>query len=159
MRIYVPVTEEDREALAASPTPSRLPLGPGRPAWAVTPSARAERPGEDAEDLEYEALQDAVYADLTGIGGGSTTASATAQSRRHGVIAGDVPDHLLAEASQTGGAFGVKVETAAQMEVASVHVTEHSTEHILADDTDPALLWFDSSEVPAALAYLAERSA
>ena len=59
MRIYLPLTAPDRASLELAST--RLELPAGRAAWAVTASAERDFPGEDLEDLEYEALQDAVH--------------------------------------------------------------------------------------------------
>ena len=54
MRIYLPLTATDRASLELAIT--RLELPAGRAAWAVTASGERDFPGEDLEDLEYEAL-------------------------------------------------------------------------------------------------------
>lgn len=141
MRIYLPLTAPDRASLALAST--RLELAEGRAAWTVTDSARRDFPSEDLEDLEYEALQDAVH---VAYGAGDPTARAL-------VIAADVPDAVLAEASD-GGAFGVLLRSPAPARIASFHVTELDAAAAEADDTDPALLWFDAAEASDALAYL-----
>ena len=141
MRIYLPLTATDRASL--EPASTRLELPAGRAAWAVTASAERDFPGEDLEDLEYEALQDAVH---VAYGAGDATARAL-------VLAADVPDAVLGEAPD-GGAFGVLLSSSASARIASFHVTELDAAAAEADDTDPALLWFDVVEAREALAYL-----
>lgn len=142
MRIYLPLDETDRPLLLAARR--ELDLEAGREAWAVSAQARAERPGEDEEDLEYDALQDAVHIALT----------RAAPTSRALVLAADVADSALEPATEDGGPFGVRLGTGARAVVASYHVTEQDARTAAADDTDPALLWFDTSEGPGALAYL-----
>ncbi len=155
MRIYVPLLPADIEVLRRAETPAgRLALASGRPAWAVTPAARDDRAGEDLDDLEYDALQDAVYANLE-----DPARRSASGGRRLGVVAGDVSDQAVADASHTGGAFGVVMARGEELRIASLHVTEQGAAAIRADDTDPALLWFDVAELPAALDYLAEPAA
>lgn len=146
MRIYLPVDPSEHEPLRAGA--GDLELAAGRGAWAVTASARADRPDEDAEDLEYDALQDAVYAALT-------AGEGTDPRRRVLVAAGDVPDRAVAEAGEEAGAYGVVLIAPAALRIAALHVTELGAQAIEEDDTDPALLWFDASEGAQALAYLA----
>lgn len=143
MRIYLPLTPTDPPALENAG--GHLELTAGRPAWAVTAEARADRPGEDEEDLEYDALQDAVHIAL----------SQGADDARALVIAADVPDAMTAPAAEEGGAFGVSLRETASARIASFHVTELDAAAAAADDTDPALLWFDASEGAAALEFLA----
>lgn len=146
MRIFLPLIAEDRPSLTDD-EPELL-LEVGRAAWAVTPSARADRPDEDPEDLEYDALQDAVHVGLmTG-----------ARTSRALVIAADVPDSALGGAEDTGGAYGVVTLRETTARVAALHVTEQDAEGADADDTDPALLWFDASEADEAIAYLDARA-
>lgn len=141
MRIYLTLTAEDRAALESART--ALPLTPGRAAWAVTAQGRTAFPGEDEEDLEYEALQDAVH-----------VAHSTGSPRERAlVIAADVPDTTIVEA-EDGGAFGVRLTAEASARIASIHVTELDAAAAEADDTDPALLWFDAAEPAEALAFL-----
>ncbi|MFC7376296.1 DUF6912 family protein [Brachybacterium sp. GCM10030267] len=142
MRIYLPLTTGDRRALESAG--SDLELAPGRAAWAVTTPARADRPDEDEEDLEYEALQDAVHVAF----------SASAASDRALVIAADVPDRITRPADEEGGAFGIVLSGSTRARIASLHVTELDAASAEADDTDPALLWFDASEGSEALAFL-----
>lgn len=159
MRIYVPLLPDDEAGLSATGAlPGRLALAADRPAWAVTPEARADRPGEDPEDLEYDAMQDAVYAALEGSAGtaGGASAKRVTGDRRVGILAGDVPDTALAAASATGGAFGVVLTAPAELRIASAHVTELGADAARADDTDPALLWFDVAETAEALSFLRE---
>lgn len=141
MRIYLPLTATDRASLELAST--RLELPAGRAAWAVTASAERDFPGEDLEDLEYEALQDAVH---VAYGAGSPT-------QRAMVIALDVPDAAIGDAAD-GGAFGVLLGTPASAAAASSSVTWKLAIRAEADDTDPALLWFDVVEAREALAYL-----
>lgn len=141
MRIFLPLDPGDHAVLTASRT--RLELAADRPAWAVTAEARAERPGVDEEDLDYDALQDAVHVAL----------QAAAPAERALVIAADVPDPDLAAATDTGGAYGVRTTADTTARIAALHVTELDAAAAEADDTDPALLWFDVSEGAAALAY------
>lgn len=142
MRIFLPLSVADRPVIAASG--SQLALEAGRAAWAVTAEARADRPGEDEEDLEYDALQDATHIALRG----------AAPEARVMVIAADVSDAALQPAGEAGGAYGVVTGSDARAEIASFHVTELDAQAAAADDTDPALLWFDVSEPAAALAFL-----
>jgi hypothetical protein len=142
MRIYLPLTAQDRPVLQAGG--GVVELGVGRAAWAVTGEVRAEHPGEDEEDLEYEALQDAVHVAF----------AAAESSARVLVLAADVPDRAVAPATEDGGAFGVTLTQACSAPLASVHVTEQDAAAAEADDTDPALLWFDTTEGQDALAFL-----
>lgn len=147
MRIYLPLTGADPGAFHGAPGGATFPVAPGTAAWAVTAAARADRPGEDVEDLEYDALQDAVYAAL------ENGPSPVRGTQRVAVLAGDVADGAVREAV-AGGAFGVEIARAAELRIASVHVTEQGAEAVRADDTDPALLWFDVAEAADALDYL-----
>lgn len=146
MRIYLPVDPSEHDPLRAGAR--TLELAPGRAAWAVTAAARADRPEEDGEDLEYDALQDAVYAGLV-------AGEGTDPRRRVLVVAGDVPDRAVAEAGEEAGAYGVVLTAPAALRIAALHVTELGARAIEDDDTDPALLWFDASEGAAALEYRA----
>jgi hypothetical protein len=141
MRIYLPLTASDRASLELAS--SRVELAVGRAAWAVTEPAQHDFPGADLEDLEYEALQDAVHVAYSSGGAG----------QRALVIAADVADDVLEEAAD-GGAFGVLLRAPASARIASFHVTELDAAAAEADDTDPALLWFDAAEAAAALSYL-----
>ena len=142
MRIYLPLADEDRPALLSARREIDLPAG--REAWAVTAEARADRPGEDIEDLEYDAVQDAVHVAL----------QAVEPDARALVMAADVADKALEGATSTGGAYGVRLVSGARAVIASFHVTEQEARTAEQDDTDPALLWFDASEGPSALAQL-----
>lgn len=142
MRIYLPLADEDRPALLSARREIDLPAG--REAWAVTAEARADRPGEDIEDLEYDAVQDAVHVAL----------QAVEPDARALVMAADVADRALEGATSTGGAYGVRLVSGARAVIASFHVTEQDARTAEQDDTDPALLWFDASEGPSALAQL-----
>ncbi|PZP14962.1 MAG: hypothetical protein DI611_10420 [Brachybacterium faecium] len=142
MRIYLPLADEDRPALLSARREIDLPAG--REAWAVTAEARADRPGEDIEDLEYDAVQDAVHVAL----------QAVEPDARALVMAADVADKALEGATSTGGAYGVRLVSGARAVIASFHVTEQDARTAEQDDTDPALLWFDASEGPSALAQL-----
>lgn len=151
MRIYLPLLDADADALAAiDASPARVRLVADRPVWGVAPAAQAEHPGQDEEDLEYEALQDAVYAAL------ESSPRPVTGARRVAVLAGDVSDGAVADASATLGAFGLRAVRAEDVRLVSVHVTELGADAVRADDTDPALLWFDIAEVAAALAYLGQ---
>lgn len=155
MRIYVPLQDPDIATLSADPgtTVARMRLDEGRAAWAATAEAREDRAGEDLEDLEYEALQDAVHAAL------ERGARPAQGAERVGVLAGDVSDGALEDASADGGAFGVRMGRAEDLRIASIHVTELGAATIRADDTDPALLWFDAAEAATAIDYLRSPSA
>lgn len=142
MRIYLPLLSQDHPVLESGQR--LIDLDSGRAAWAVTAEASGDRPGQDVEDLEYEALQDAVHVAFTAAEG----------SARVLVIAADVPDGAIAAASEDGGAFGVRLQEPHVAKIASFHVTEQDAEAAKADDTDPALLWFDAAEGPDALVYL-----
>lgn len=142
MRIFLPLFAEDRAVITASGL--QLVLGAGRAAWAVTAEARADRSGEEEEDLEYDAIQDATHIALSG----------AAPDARVMVIAADVPDASLQPAGETGGAYGVVTVADTRAKIASFHVTELDAQSAAADDTDPALLWFDVSEGAEALAFL-----
>lgn len=143
MRIYLPLATEDRDHLVRANT--RIELPAGREAWAVTVAARADRPETDEEELEYEALLDAVHVAFQ-------DADPTSRAL---VIAADVPDPALDDGSDEQGAFGVRARTRTLAAIASFHVTELDARSAEADDTEPALLWFDAAEGPAALSYLA----
>jgi hypothetical protein len=141
MRIYLLVTSHDATALRSGG--ARLPLEAGRLVWGVSSAARDDQGATDLEELEYEALQDAIFSAL----------QQSAPTRRGVALAGDLPDAALAEASTEGGAFGLRVQGEQTLVIASAHVTELDAARAEADDTDPALLWFDVAELPAALDY------
>lgn len=142
MRLYLPLTPQDRPAIQEART--RIDLDEGRAAWAVTTEASSDRPGEDEEDLEYEALQDAVHVAFT----------AAREDQRVLVIAADVPDRAIVPATEDGGAFGIRLRERCSARIASFHVTEQDARTADADDTDPAVLWFDAGEGPDAIAFL-----
>lgn len=142
MRIYLPLTTQDRAVLESAG--GRVDLAGGRAAWAVTAEVRTDRPGQDEEDLEYDALQDAIHIAFSG----------GASSSRALVIAADVPDAAVGPATEEGGAFGISLPEDVSARIASFHVTELDAAAAEADDTDPALLWFDATEGPDALAFL-----
>ncbi|ATG54439.1 hypothetical protein CFK41_06400 [Brachybacterium ginsengisoli] len=142
MRLYLPLTPQDRPAIQDAR--ANVDLEEGRAAWAVTSEASADRPGEDEEDLEYEALQDAVHVAFTG----------ARSTERVLVIAADVPDGAVLPATEDGGAFGIRLRELRSARIASFHVTEQTAEAADADDTDPALLWFDAGEGSEALEFL-----
>lgn len=142
MRIYLPLSAADRTTLESSF--SGLELIQGRAAWGVTGSARTDNPDQDEEDLEYEAMQDAVHVALLSV-------DATARAL---VIAADVPEGDVEAAEENGGAFGVEIRRTTRARIASFHVTELDAAAAAQDDTDPALLWFDASEGADAVAYL-----
>lgn len=146
MRIYVPLQPVDADALRSGS--SRLELATGRVVWGVAPAARRDRPDADAEELEYDAIQDATYQgieDAVAAGSGEQAVL---------VIAGDAPDGGLEDASGTAGAFGLRAREPLPVRVASVHVTALSALSARADDTDPALLWFDAAEAATAVESL-----
>ncbi|MBK0332203.1 hypothetical protein I8D64_12430 [Brachybacterium sp. MASK1Z-5] len=141
MRIFAPVGPADHDALRSGA--ARIALETGRLIWGVSDAARAERAEEDVEELEYDALQDAVFSALGQVD----------PRMRALVLAGDVPDASLADASEDGGAFGLRLAREGALVIASAHATELDAAAAEVDDTDPALLWFDASELPAALDY------
>lgn len=141
MRIYLPLLAPDRPSLQDGRRV--IDLDAGRAAWAVTTEASTDHPEQDEEDLEYEALQDAVHVAFT----------ATEGSERVLVIAADLPDAVIAAATEDGGAFGIRVRERRSAKIASFHVTEQTAEAAEVDDTDPALLWFDAGEGRDALAF------
>ena len=146
MRIYLPLLAQDRPALREGR--ALIDLEPGRAAWAVTSEASADRPGQDEEDLEYEALQEAVHVAFT----------AAERSERVLVIAADAPDDVIDAATEEGGAFGIRMRERRSARIASFHVTEQDAATAEADDTDPALLWFDAGEGQDAFVFLETRT-
>lgn len=142
MRVYLPVLPAEHDLIRSGA--ARLPIAAGRDAWRVGAEARASVPG-DEEDLEYEAMQDAVHVALGAAEAGS----------RALIVAGDVPDALIGEGDPTTGLYGATAISDAQLKIASLHVTELDASAAAASDTDPALLWFDAQEGAAALDYLA----
>lgn len=153
MRIYLPLTAADRAHLAQTPAGAArvlLPLERGRRAWAVTEGVLGDQVGADMEDLEYEAMQEAVHVAMT-------AALAAGQDGRLIVVAGDSPENAWTEDAAVGGAYGLRLQRDEALALASVHVTELTARAVDADDTDPALLWFDVAEVPAALDYAEHR--
>lgn len=141
MRIFAPVGPADHDTLRSGA--ARLSLEEGRPVWGVSDAALAERAGEDVEELEYDAMQDAVFSALGQVD----------PRMRALVLSGDVADGSLADASEDGGVFGLRLAREATLVIASAHATELDAAAAEVDDTDPVLLWFDASELPAALDY------
>ncbi len=141
MRIFLPLTAADRSALTTGAT--RLALDEGRLAWAVTAEARADLNG-DEEDLEYEAMQDAVHVALT----------AAAPDQRIMILAGDVPTGDVTSGPEEAGLFGCRLQRPSTLRLASMHVSELTAAGHEASDTDPGLFWFDASEAADALESL-----
>ncbi|MCS6710999.1 hypothetical protein JSY14_02830 [Brachybacterium sp. EF45031] len=148
MRVYLPLAPALHEAVRSGA--AEIMLTEVTPAWALTPAARAERPGEDAEDLEYDAVQDAAHVAIQGAIGRGTGAE------RAVVLAADAPSAAVQEAGAEGGAYGVLIAAGSRLRPASIHVTELTAAAADADDTDPALLWFDRAEGSVALDYARE---
>lgn len=147
MRIFLPLTDQDEQALRDGRR--HLELDMDRPGWAVHPAARADNPAADLEDLEYDALQDAVHVAFS-------AQPDHPRDARAAVLAVDVPDEAVREADDAG-AYGVIVAQG-HMRVDAVHVTEAGRTEAEASDTDPALLWFDPSESARALDYRDRRA-
>src|SRR5699024_7816120 len=142
MRIYLPLLAQDRPVLRERR--AFIDLEPGQAAGAGTSEESADRPGQDAEVREYEELQDAVHVAFT----------AAERSERVLVIAADAPDDVIDAATEEGGAFGIRMRQRRSARIASFHVAEQDAAEAEADDTDPALLWFDAGEGEDALAFL-----
>ena len=144
MRIYVPSTPALLSALEGIPDGAarvEVDLAEGTRAWGVADGAA--QGGPDAlDEMEYDAIQDAAWVALSAEGMGG----------RAVILACEAPESALA-AEEDAGAYGVRVATATSVRAISVHVSELAAHAALADDTDPALLWFDIAEVPEALAY------
>lgn len=134
MRIFLPLTEIAAHDAGAH----RLDLAEGTLVWGCTAEAVREV-GGDTEDLEYEALQDAVHVAFQ------------AGDGRAVVLAGDVPDRDLGDGPEESGLYGLRICRPTVMQLASRHVSELTRAEAEASDTDPALLWFDVSEGARAL--------
>lgn len=142
MRIFVPMGSSDWTQLRASSR--NVTLEAGRVAWALTREARADRPTADPEDLEYDALQDAVFYALTSLANEN-------ENSRVAVMAVEVPESAASAATDLG-AYGITLHEG-HGRLASIHVTELGRHDAEASDEDPALLWFDPSEIATAEAY------
>lgn len=129
MRVFLP-RPLDESILALG---DLVTLPAGTVLFACTAEARSSI-GGDEEDLEYEALQDAVHVAFTQGPG------------RAVVLAGDVRDADLADGPQETGLFGLVAARETVLRAAAWHVSELEREAAEASDTEPALLWFDTSE-------------
>lgn len=141
-RVYLRVDRQGLEVLAAG---DALPTA-GQRAYAVTDLVRAAFPGQDEEELEYEAM--CVAAESVPDG-----ASGTAGPARVVVVATDLPAAQVRDLMSPAGAAGpvaaqdaYAVELAGPLrraEVVSVHAQDD------ARDPDAELLWYDVSELSA----------
>lgn len=147
MRIFLPLTDQDEHALREGRR--RLELEMDRPGWAVHAAARSENPAADLEDLEYDALHDAVHVAFS-------AQPEYPRDARAAVLAVDAPEVSVREADDAG-AYGVVVRPG-HVRLDALHVTEAGRAEAEASDTDPALLWFDPSESVRALEYRDRRS-
>ena len=141
MRIYLPCTDADRDALRRGAR--RLPVGADRRAFAVTAQAR-QSVSADEEDLEDEAQQEAAFIALR----------AAEPHSRAAVLAADAAPADLGDGKDSDGLYGVRITRDTDLVLVSVHVTELTAQQNDASDTDPALLWFDLSESARALRFL-----
>lgn len=132
MRVYVPATTA---ALAAYHRDGALGPAP-LTACAVTPALREWYVSEDAEELEYAALEEAARLSLRLLAAAGATegagddASGTGASvvPRRVVVAADVPDAVVTPDAAAGRAV-VRVDAAVPLKkVASVHVDADDAE-------------------------------
>ena len=122
MRLYVPLLVDELADVLAT---GRL---PGRAAFGATQALRSIDPGADEEDLEFEAMCEALDA-ARPLGAG-----------RRVVAAADGPDR-----AETGSAARLVGETPVPLaDVVSFHVEEHEGE--VGDGYDD-LLWYDVTEL------------
>ncbi len=128
VRVYLPLVMSD---LAAVQTSGAVPLSARRTAHAVTAGDRADHPGEDEEDLEFEATCQALD---------SAADRRRTTGERRVVVAADVASVVEQDA------WTVVVEApVALSDVVSFHV-EESTGTALGEGYDD-LLWYDVTEL------------
>lgn len=162
MRVYVPLTlpalrqaHETGEAAASV-------------AYAVTPGLREWAGAENAEELEYAALESAAYAALLLLSGGAEV------SPRRVVLAADVPEAAVSSAGDAeDGPGALRLDGPVDMtHVAAVHVDadvaeqavraavaaldgaargEEEAAAVVDAAADHELLWFATQEIPGLL--------
>ncbi|GAB3161126.1 hypothetical protein GCM10027059_10530 [Myceligenerans halotolerans] len=163
MRIYVPATLDELDAVDAGRTSTRWSLTP-RLVHGVTKALAAELPDEDSEAVEYAAFLDAAAASL------ALLAARPDAPPLRAVVTVEVPDDVLEPADAAGPDAlasqlrltdtvpGVPIvcvhadEPGAAPDVTAVRsAAEADDEEALADAvqsvTDRDLLWYDRSEV------------
>jgi hypothetical protein len=165
MRVYVPATTRTLEALLAAGRLEPVPIT----AFAVTPGLREWYVDDDAEALEYAAMEDAARASLRLLDADAAAA------RRRVVIAADVPTGSVAVRDDRDRGV-VEISAPLPMSaIASVHVDDADAEQAVAaaaaaivaadlgdaeaeDRVDDAsgfeLSWYATQEISAWLALL-----
>lgn len=146
-RVYLSLGPQALRLLAAGAAPTA-----GRRGCAVTELVRAASPGQDEEELEYEAM--CVAATSPAI-----TADDATPPERIVVVAADLPaahvrdvlvdvvdDHAEAGSVEAQEAYAVELsEPVTLAQVVSIQVQDRA-------DPESELLWYDVSELPAVLA-------
>lgn len=163
MRIYVPATLDELDAVDTGRTSTRWSLTP-RPVYGVTASLVSELPDEDAEGLEYAAFLDAAAASL------ALLAARPDTPPQRAVVTVEVPDGVLEPADDATDTSALRLlDVVPGVPIVCVHADEpEAAADVTAlrkaagtdndDDalttaiqavTDRDLLWYDWSEVGA----------
>lgn len=172
MRLYVPATSADLDAVEVTAARATWPIDP-RGAHAVTPALRAALPDEDDEGVEYAAWLAAVDDSLGLVLAGSAAPlrvvvtvevpdDAVDAAGPAAAAAGDVAQTPAGGAPEEDGASAVAVTRPVDAQVVCVHVDEPAAgpdvlsvgqvaeadlEDALQAVVDRDLLWYDWSEV------------
>ncbi|MYW00659.1 hypothetical protein [Streptomyces sp. SID3343] len=149
MRVFIPTTPAGLSALHADGMIVATPLT----AYAVTDALREWYESQDSEELEYAAMTQAAEASLRLLAG-------EPGARRRVVLAADVPDAMVADASHEGPATVTVSATVPRKRVAAVHMDTADAEAAIAaalaggltDELVEAteeheLLWFATQEI------------
>ncbi|WP_407317032.1 hypothetical protein UQW22_10950 [Isoptericola halotolerans] len=117
MRLYVPATFDDLDALTVTARGARWDV-PARGAHAVTAELAAALPDEDEESREYEAFLAAADASLVLVVGRATAVPLRV------VVTVDVPDDAATPAAGETAPSGVDVVAVPGTKVEAIHVDE-----------------------------------
>ncbi|WP_058233792.1 DUF6912 family protein [Devriesea agamarum] len=144
MRCYVALPATDDNL----PTGQAWVLPDHHDVYALTAARRAEQPNADRDDLEYDVQLDAVHAAVT-----------RADRARIVLVTVDLKSSAILHEPGRGEAGAgldnavVQCRAGTVGRILSLHVTELGARAIDQDDVEPALLWFDATELDEALQY------
>ncbi|MCT1557449.1 hypothetical protein M3A96_04885 [Helcobacillus massiliensis] len=137
MRIFVP--------LSAVPDSAPV-IAPGTLVWGVDPSIAKDVTADEAEQLDLDAVQEAVLVTAHG-------ATGAAAHTRVVIAAVDVPDDAAPAEAGDNGDHARRITADEPVRIRALHVSELTAAEALADEFAPDVLWFDPSETAEAFAY------
>lgn len=146
MRVYIPASVS--AGLPGLPLTHVPVAAAGSTVWGIEAAELAALRPDDAEELEFTAMQEAVLVTAE-----RQVQANASNDHRVAIIAADIPDNASVPASAGDHARTLRAEE--PIRIVSLHVSELNAQAILADEYAPDLLWFDPSELEEARAYAA----